>query len=203
VGRTRFAGIASNPVVVGALSSIFFTILVFCASFITTYFMRAFEEPPWEHESEYFYFSYHMFPFDVGKDLIRAAIRILKDRDALDEKPFFTGPEVDVTTAAAQTPPGLLKIFLGRLLLGLPVVGAISLVQMLLTMPFLGPVHWMARYRGNHSRRQQDTRDFAAVVLVALLLVGAARVLFKVYELTQTQTRRLLLHAEDAILEVN
>jgi len=205
LGRTRVVGIATNPVVVGALSSIIFTIIVICSSYITTYFMSVFEEPSWSSDS-YFYSYYYISPWDVGKDLIRAALRIMKDENGFDfnEDALFTRStaKVNVPPVVARTPPGILKRFLKRFILGLPIVGASSLVHMLLSLPFLGPVHWLARYRGNRSRRG-DTRDVAAMVVIVLLLVGAARALYKVYEFTQRQTQRILLRAEDAILEVN
>ncbi|KIM75411.1 hypothetical protein PILCRDRAFT_827334 [Piloderma croceum F 1598] len=205
LGRTRVVGIATNPVVVGALSSVVFTIIVFLSSYITTYFMSALDEPSWSSNS-YFYSYYYISPWDVGKDLIRAALRILKDENsfAFDEETLFTQstPKVNVPPFVARAPPGILKRFLKRFILGLPVVGAGSLVQMMLSLPFLGPVHWLARYRGNRSRRG-DSRDVAAMVVIVLLLVSAARALYKVYEFTQRLTQRILLRAEDAILEVN
>jgi hypothetical protein len=45
---------------------------------------------------------------------------------------------------------------------------------MLLSFGFLGPVHWLARFRGNR-RRDNNTRDVAAVIIIVLLVVGAAR----------------------------
>jgi hypothetical protein len=164
-------------VVVGAVSSIIFTIIVIFSSYITTYFMSVFEEPSWSSDS-YYYSYYFISPWDVGKDLIRAALRILKDQNGFefDEEALFTQPtaKINMPPVIARAPPGVLKRFLKRFILGLPIVGAGSLVHMLLSLPFLGPVHWLARYRGNRSRRG-DTRDLAAMVVVVLLLVGAAR----------------------------
>jgi len=202
--RAGFVGIATNPVIVGVFSSVFFTAIVLSASFITTYFMKFFEEADLSYEDSY-YISYHSFPFDVGKDLVRAALRILKDKNELimDEDAFFTETKVDVASNIANVPPGLLRRLLRRFILGLPMVGAISIVQALLSMPFLGPMHWVARYRGNRSTRSDESRDIAAIIVVVVLVLGTARALYKVYELTQMVTRRLLLRAEDAILEVN
>jgi len=169
-----------QTVVVGALSSVIFTIIVLFSSYITTYFMGVFEDPSWSSNS-YFYSYYYISPWDVGKDLIRAALRILKDENsfAFDEEALFTRStaKVNAPPFVARAPPGILKRFLKRFILGLPVVGAGSLVQMLLSLPFLGPVHWLARYRGNRSRRG-DTRDVAAMVVIMLLLVGAARYIY-------------------------
>jgi len=196
-----FVGIATNPVVFGALSSIIFTVIVIFSSYITTYFMSVFEEPSWSSDS-YFFYSYYISPWDVAKDLIRAALRILKDENGFDfdESALFTRTTTKVNVA--PTPPGVLRRLIKRFILGLPIVGAGALIQMLLSLPFLGPVHWLARYRGNRSRRG-DTRDAASMVVIVLLLIGAARALYKVYEFTQRQTQRILSRAEDAILEVN
>lgn len=68
-----------------------------------------------------------------------------------------------------------MKRLLRRFVLGLPVVGAGSLVHMLLSLPLLTPVHWLARFRGGRSRRNSSSRDAAAVVIIILLIVGVAR----------------------------
>jgi len=81
-------------------------------------------------------------------------------------------------------------------------VGAGSLVYTLLSAPLIGPLQWLARQRGGRSRREQS-RDIAALVIVALVVAGATRALYQVYRFTESTTKRLLLRAEDAILEVN
>ncbi|KAH7928554.1 hypothetical protein BV22DRAFT_1082915 [Leucogyrophana mollusca] len=199
--RTRVVGLATHPVVVGVLSSFLFTILVLCSSYITTYFLHYFEDDSDSYHSSYFYY---VSPIDVGQDLIRAALRVLQDQDDLLGENGFFGAS---STAApkpprVQAPPGFIKRLIQRFLLGLPLVGAGSLVHMLLSFPLLGPVHWIARYRG-HNRRRGNTTDLAAIVIIVLIAVGAARALRKVYDLTRSLTERMLLYAEDAILEVN
>lgn len=121
-----------------------------------------------------YYLSYS--PFDVGKDLVRAAVRILKDKNELimDEDAFLAETKVDVASTIAKVPPGLLKRFLRRFVLGLPMVGAISIVQALLSMPFMG-LHWIPRYRGNRRTRSDESRDIAAIVIVVILVLGVAR----------------------------
>jgi hypothetical protein len=163
-------------VVVGTISTLLFTLLVFLSSFITTYFMSAFDDDG--QSSTYFYSSYWISPYEVTQDLVRAALRIIKDESGIIDgsvlstatgspRPIIIGPE------PAPASPGYLRTFLTRILLGLPVVGAGSLVQLLMSMPMLGPVQWLARYRG--SRRRENSRDMAAFVLVILLVVGAIR----------------------------
>jgi len=148
--------------------------------------------------STYFFVS----PIDVAGDLVRAAIRILRDQDILP-------PELDIPpllkTAIPARPPepsSLLNRFVRRFLLGLPMIGVGSLIHMLLALPIMGPLQWIARWRGNRSRRGDD-RDLAAAVIVIVVVIGAARALYKVYGYTRRWTERLLTWAEDSILEVN
>ncbi|KAJ6509460.1 hypothetical protein C8R47DRAFT_1098797 [Mycena vitilis] len=198
--RTRIVGVATNPVVVGAITSIFFTILVLLSSFITTFFMSWFEEPTEGYYYRYNGFYFSVSPFSIAQDLIRAALRILRDISGEDDPIFGHGD----SQAGAPTPPlerGLLMSFARRFLLGLPIIGAGSLVHMLLSLPLLSPVHFLARYRSSN-RRRESSRDIASLIIIGLLLVGAARALLKVYAFTQSLAQRLLHRAEDAILEV-
>lgn len=158
----------------GGISGLVFTLIVMLASFITTNFMSAFEEPSYSYVS-----VFYVSPFEVARDLIRAALRILQDGDvvyAFDEvarsMPQSSAPS-PVRPIRTPTPPGLLKRLVRRFVLGLPIVGAGSVVHMLLSVPFLGPVQWLARHRGN--RRRGNTKDIAALVIVVLLILGALR----------------------------
>jgi hypothetical protein len=155
-------------VIVGGISVLLFTFLVMLASFITTFFMSSFEEP------SYWGFWGVVTPYDVAHDLITAAYRVIKDGDTYglfeDNSDFPLDGPVDIPVPRRS---GLIWRFVRRFLLGLPVVGAGSVVHMLLSAPFLGPVHWLARYRG--SRRRNNSRDIAAIIVVGLLVVGIAR----------------------------
>jgi len=141
--------------------------------------MSAFEEP-----SQSFYSSFYVSPFTLAKDLIVAALRILKDEDTIGlfdqvmnskSSRSTRGSDATETIIPTQAPPrGLLMRLFRRFVLGLPMVGAGSLVWMLLSAPFLGPLQWLARQRGNR-RRNEQSRDIAAIVIVALLVMGAAR----------------------------
>lgn len=199
--RTRVVGIATNPVIVGGTSALIFTLLVILASFVTTFFMSSFEEP-----TSYWGYWGIITPYDVAHDLITAAYRVIKDGDTFglldDDLPLRDFPaDGPIQFPAPGRKPGLVWRFIRRFLLGLPIIGAGSIVHMLLSAPFLGPVHWLARYRG--SRRRNNSRDLAAIVVIGLILLGTARALYKVYKLTEGMTKRVLLRAEDVILEVN
>ncbi|KAL6309879.1 zf-C3HC4-domain-containing protein [Sparassis latifolia] len=186
--RTRVVGIATNPVVVAAVSSILFTVLVLCSSFVTTSLLSDEEDPLGSTYSLY-------YPFEMFQNLVRATIRILIDDGLLDEsvvQQLMNG----TSTGASHGSPSLLRRLLRRFLLGLPVVGAGSVAHMLLSVPL--PFHWL-RIR---SRVVRDSRDLVALAIVAVVLMGAARALYKVYKITERLTQYLLLRAEDAILEV-
>jgi len=175
--------------------------IVMVASFITTFFMSAFEQP--SSGSSWFYIS----PFEVAQDLVAAAFRVIKDGDIFDEFPetvYQTSASGRSSTSSSRSrsPPGLIKRFIRRFLIGLPLVGAGSVVHMLLSLQMLAPVQFLARYRANR-RNRNNSKDMAALIIVALLVFGTVRALYKVYQLTETLTKRALVRAEDAILEVN
>ncbi|KAJ3550241.1 hypothetical protein NMY22_g583 [Coprinellus aureogranulatus] len=202
--RTQVVGMATNQVIVASLSGIIFTSIVMLASFITTYFMSWFEEPSTDYGWTFFGFRY-VSPFEVATDLISAAFRVLRDGDVAGilEDDFFPRERPTRYRAPTTTPskPGFIIRMVRRFLLGLPLVGAASLVHLLLSIQLLAPVQWLARYRA--SRRRDNNRDIAALIVVGLIVIGAARALFKVYKMTEYYTKRILLRAEDAILEVN
>ncbi|KAH9487014.1 E3 ubiquitin-protein ligase MARCHF8 [Psilocybe cubensis] len=196
--RTQIVGLAANPIIVGGISGLLFTIIVMMASFITTFLMPAFNHP--SEDNFYFFIS----PTQVASDLIAAAFRIIRDgefEDIPEDPSWFWSPKDPLEDLVAPQAPGIVRRFIRRFILGLPLVGAASLVQMLISAPFIGPVQWIARYRGN--RRNRDSKDIAAVIVVSLLIMGALRALYQVYRFTQKLTKRILLRAEDAILEVN
>ncbi|KAJ3763041.1 hypothetical protein EV360DRAFT_34398 [Lentinula raphanica] len=203
--RTRAVGIASNPVIVGCVSAFIFTLLTLLSSYITTYLLAYFQGP--SDSSLYIYSSSHWFydPTEVIHDLVRAALRILQDED-LELETLFTPGQSTASTPFQASPDskegaGFLKRFIQRFVIGLPLIGASSLIHMIISLPFMGPgVHWLTRFRG---RRRNNDRDISALIIILLIMVGAARALYAVYQLTQSLTKRLLLRAEDAILEVN
>lgn len=106
-------------------------------------------------------------------DLLRAVFRILKDRDeAAEFLDIADGPlPQDIQPRA---PPGIIQRLFTRFLLGLPVVGIGSFIHMILSLPFVGPLHWLARTRG-FTRRNRENSDLLAIVVVVLVLVGAIR----------------------------
>ncbi|KAF7320067.1 hypothetical protein MKEN_00791000 [Mycena kentingensis (nom. inval.)] len=207
--RTKVHGLATNPVIVGCVSMFLFTSLVILASFVTTFFMSWFEDPSY---STYYYTRsgwfwswspFYVSPFEVVQDIIRAALRILQDEDA--ETFGHAGGGGDAAgTGSEETyvgaEPGIIRSLIRRFFLGLPIIGASSVVQMLLSLPVMSPLHFLARYRSN-SRRRENSRDIASLIIIGLILIGAARALIKVYSFTEQLTKRLLLRAEDAILE--
>ncbi|PPQ62770.1 hypothetical protein CVT24_000464 [Panaeolus cyanescens] len=164
------------------------------ASYVTSFLMSSFDQPS-DYDSYFFFVS----PIEVAQDLMSAAFRILRDQDLGD----YLGSTSQSTSAPGDSAPqGFFKWFIRRFLLGLPLIGAGSLVHMLLSMQALLPVQWLARYRGRRSRRNSNG-DIAAIIVLGLIVLGALRALHKVYKLTESYVQKMLLRAEDAILEVN
>ncbi|KAF8807323.1 hypothetical protein BYT27DRAFT_7138009 [Phlegmacium glaucopus] len=192
--RTRIVGIGTNPVLVGGLSGLLFTLLVMIASYITTFFMSSFEEPTYYH-------PFYVNPLDVVHDLVTAAFRVMKDGNLAGI--LEDNIQRPVAPSVPRPPRGIITRFIQRFIIGLPLVGAGSLVHMILSVQILAPMQWLAQYRGSRNRRNSGSQDIAALIVITLLIVGALRALYKVYQFTQSITRRVLLRAEDAILEVN
>jgi hypothetical protein len=165
-----------SEVVVGSISAVLFTMLVLLSSFITTFFMSWFEDPSdsYYYRSSIFGFGgfgfFYVSPFDIARDIIRAALRILQDTDG----EVFGHADTQSDPHTPHSEPGLLMSLIRRFLLGLPIVGAGSVVHMLLSVPLLSPVHFLARYRSNN-RRRDSSRDIASLIIIGLVLVGAAR----------------------------
>jgi hypothetical protein len=197
--QSRFAASQNNPlppsqihrnsslplppysVAIATLSTILFTGIVFASSFLTTTILASLDEPVNEsYGSSAVYFmggGYWAWtnPYSVGRDLVRAALRIIQDETGgiLDPDAFSFSSTRDSVDASSDR--GIVWRFIRRFILGLPVVGAASLVNMLFSLPLLSPLQWIARSRGNRGRRSSGSRDTAAVVIILLLAVGALR----------------------------
>jgi len=189
---------------------VLFTAIVYASSFLTTTLLSSLDEPSYDpYGSSAFYIAtgwdYWTWtnPYTVGRDLVRAALRIIQEETAgvFDPDVFLTSPTPEDAEAMADR--SVVWRFVRRFILGLPVVGAASLIHMLLSLPLLGPIQWIARSRGNRGRRSGSSRDTAAVVIIVLLAIGALRVIYQVYKFTESVTKRVLLRAETSILEVN
>lgn len=179
-------------VFIGILTTTLFTILVYFASFIATYFIPPPPAFPLENydevQSSYrfsFFYGYWISPFDVAKDLIRIMYRVLQDEDILlstSSSPGYTSPlrSTSPLQYSPPAPPGFFGSLFRRIILGIPVVGVASLVQMLWSVSMLGPFHWMTRWRnmgggtGTGSRRSRS-RDIATLLILVAVIGGALR----------------------------
>ncbi|TFY65160.1 hypothetical protein EVJ58_g2158 [Rhodofomes roseus] len=180
-------------VVIAAMSTLLFTIIVLCSSFVTTSLLSD------DGDSTVFFYGFYN-PLEVVQNLVRATVSIFVDDRLLDEA-VLQGSRSKARPIQIRTPakpPRLIRRLVRRFLLGLPVVGAGSIAHMLLSVPL--PFHWL-RLRGY--TRNRDSRDMMMLLILAVVLMGAARALYKVYKLTEKYVKRLLLRAEDVILEVN
>lgn len=148
-----------SPVVVGTLTGIAFTLLLFFSSFITTYLISG---PT--NESYFFY-----YPWDSVRDVIRTTVCVLTEGSCDDDA--LPGRLSKLRMPTPSGPPTLLGRFLRRLLLGLPTVGAGSMINIIYSMPF--PIaHWI---RVRLRRQNRNSTDFTALLVMTVILIGAAK----------------------------
>lgn len=152
----------------------FFTILVYCASFIATFFTNRWDDG---QPSGYFFFgTYYVSPYGVAKDLLRLAMGVLTDED-YDFIPTGdpSSGNGSPTHPLSRVSQGSIPAFLRRVIIGLPVVGVASLVQMLWTMSMLTPFHFFARLRGRGNSRRERSKDLATIIILVAIVAGAIR----------------------------
>ena len=152
----------SAAVVVGVLSCIAFTFLLFFSSFITTYLISG------SGEDSYFI----VYPWETFREVIRTAVCVLTDQGCDGfTYPLRKHPNGKLRYPTPRKPPTLLGRFIRRLLLGLPTVGAGSILNMLWSLPF--PItHWL---RVRLRRTGRNGSDVMSVILLTVVLIGAGR----------------------------
>jgi hypothetical protein len=156
--------------------------MVYVSSFLTTTLLSSLDDP-----SSYNSFGSTIYvssgggywawtnPYSVGRDLVRAALRIIQDEAGGVFDPDALLIPLAPDNVDTMLSHGIFWRFVRRFVLGLPVVAAASLVHMLFSLPLLGPVQWIARSRGNRGRRSNGSRDTAGVIIILLLAFGALR----------------------------
>lgn len=187
--RTFALGIASNPclfsksivfydlpnsrtVFVAILSILLFTILVYCASFLATVFMDDLDYSPGVGVT--FFDTFWLSPSTVASNLMGIVLRILRDEDIiLDQRESmprtsYTRPPIKISTRRS-----VLGNFVRRVIIGIPVVGVASLVQLLWSLSMLGPFHIFTQLRGRN--RRESTRDIATIIILLAIILGAIR----------------------------
>jgi hypothetical protein len=162
-------------VVIAAVSTIIFTLIVYVSSFVTAACISLFEQGV----SEDSYISYYFYPIDTFKDLVSSTLSILNDEFGIIElREGSHHRSQNRPTPLLTEPDALMVRLVKKFLLGLPLVGIGSLIQMILSMPFLGPVHWVARYRSSRGRRG-SSRDMTAIIVIVLMVIGALRFIYQ------------------------
>lgn len=149
-------------VVIAAVSTFSFTILVLLCSFVTTYFAGG------DDDDAMFTYTY-WYPLEIFRSLVRMTVGILTDDNIIDNR-VLRHRTRSAPPREPQAPPGILLRLFRRFLLGLPVVGAGSVAHMLMSIPF--PFHWL-RLRTRRAGRQ--SKDFMALIVLAVVLAGAVR----------------------------
>lgn len=158
-----------GPAVIAVVSTVIFTLIVYISSFVTAACFGLFEQGVSEESST---FSYYFYPIDTFKALVSSTLSILNDEFGIIEG--LRHSSQNPPTPLSTKPDTLIIRLVKKFLLGLPLVGIGSLIQMILSMPILGPVHWIARYRSSRGRRA-STRDMTAIIIIGLMVIGALR----------------------------
>ncbi|KLO13979.1 hypothetical protein SCHPADRAFT_851864 [Schizopora paradoxa] len=203
--RTNAYGIATNPLFVGVLATTLFTILVYFASFLATFFLDNLDDTSCSSYGHSFYFGFFgPSPLTIAKDIIKLALRFLQDENLFPEDNLFSrSPGLDQRTFSPPKERGVISSFFRRVIIGIPVVGAASLVQLLWSVSMLTPFHFFTNLRGRNRRDRRGSRDFATILVLFAVVMGVLRALWAVYRRTESLAKYLLYRAEDAILEVN
>ncbi len=152
--------LTTPAVVIAAVSTFLFTILVLLSSFVTTYFVG-------DDDSSTYTYSFY-YPVEIFRNLVKMTISILVDDRMLDDS--ILRQKAGNRIRQPHSPPSLLQRLFRRFLLGLPVVGAGSVAHMLMSIPL--PFHWL-RLRTRRTGRQ--SKDLMALIILAVVLAGAAR----------------------------
>lgn len=161
-----------NAVVLASLSTILFICIVYCASFLATFFLSGVEldDTP---NTGFGYFGYTWIsPLDVASNLLKTVFRILYDEDVVADNLILKSP-LKTRPKVIYRPPGALESFLRRVFIGLPVVGVVSLVQFLWSASMLMPINALARLRGRD--RRENGRNIATIIILLAVIIGIMR----------------------------
>jgi hypothetical protein len=168
--------VVRGPVAVAAVSAVIFTLIVYLSSFVTAACLGLFERGASEDS---YIFSYHFYPIDTFRDLVSSTLSILNDEfGIIDHREGLPRRSSNRPVPLSVEPDSLPVRLVKKFLLGLPLVGIGSLIQMILSMPILGPIQWIARYRSSRGRRG-STRDMTAIIVVGLMVIGALRFIYQ------------------------
>ncbi|KAI5123613.1 hypothetical protein M0805_003429 [Coniferiporia weirii] len=199
--RTSVLGLASNTLVIATLSVILFTCLAYFASFFATFFLGSLDEDDYPRTGAVYFGWEWISPISVASNLMRIVLRVLRDEDLLAEDIVInTPPRTDSALPTGPYSSGILGNFFRRIIIGIPVIGVASLVQLLSAASFLGPLNMLTRFRGRN--RRDNSRDIATIIVVGAIILGILRALRGVYRMTEKFAKYILLRAEDAIIEV-
>jgi len=96
--------------------------------------------------------------------------------------------------------PGIIARLLRRFIMGLSVVGITSAVQWMWSMSLTSFMRF-GSFRGLRDRRSRE-RSALSLIIIAIVIAGAARTLLQVYKFVERKTKQWLTRAEYNILEV-
>jgi len=199
--RTYVVGMATSPLLISFFSLNLFILLVFAASFVGSFVLRYFDNSDFTYSS-YSYWFYD--PISATQNFIAYAIRLM---DETAESTLMDSSQGNMDWSRgtpykmADTQPGIIIRLLRRFILGLGVVGVTGFVQWIWSMSLTSFMHLWGPRGGRRDRRNRGQSALSLIVIL-LVLAGAARALMQVYRLVERQAKRWLIRAEYNILEV-
>ncbi|KAF8529414.1 hypothetical protein JB92DRAFT_2860307 [Gautieria morchelliformis] len=204
--RTRVVGLATSPVVLGTVSLLFFSAIVFLASFLIVYFVPSLATPSYSLEAKSFW-QVLMTPVSVANRIIHMATRTY---DTFNYSWWWGYADEGWEPLPDNTPPtadklphevGILTRLVHRFILGLSAVGSLSFVSWIWQMSLFGPFRF-GLFRGNNRNRRDNAGSFATILVLVFILIGVARTMRNLYIFNRSVAQRLLASLEDVILEV-
>jgi hypothetical protein len=176
--RTRVVGLATDPLVLTALSLAVFIALVFAASFLGSFLLSWFGDDSGGDDGYYYspYSTSYWFynPITATRDLVAAAIHLVDDTVNYSDVPR-RGPNWSASTPQKlPARPGIIARLLQRFALGLSVVGITSFVQWLWSMSLAGLIRFVS-FRDLRNRRDRGGGAILSVIVLVFVVAGAAR----------------------------
>ena len=162
-------------VIIVTLSVFVFSCLAYVASFLVTLFLDDLDPDDTLHDGGFLFFGWGWVnPVDVAKNLIKTVLRALQDEDIIAVEDIFNLGSKSAPSRFIEAPQklGAIANFLRRILIGIPVLGATSIIQILWSTGFLRPFDLATRHRG---RNRRDSRDFASAVILIAMIFGILR----------------------------
>ncbi|KAJ3205883.1 hypothetical protein HK099_000674 [Clydaea vesicula] len=171
-GRTRFAKLIMNEVLVTILTILIFVLAVFLSGFITKLFLMWVDEEPY-------------IPDDVDTEI-----------------PNSTWQHFYTLLEKSMSPTSIWSIDISHFLSGLIGVGIFGCTSLVFSLFSGGGIGGFGFGGGGIYRSGRSSDNFGSVVMIVLVIVGVVKTLYSIYGVVRVFSRSSLKIVENIILEV-